>query len=251
MSEKKELDFFLNSLNYPKGLDWYKRNFITDKEVRGETSPNYSKYPGTAALVAKHLPDAKLIYIIRDPVERLFSEIRHYNLDPNIFIKKHIQSSVGHVALETGKYYSQIKRYLKFYPKSKIHVVSNYNLMQNRVEEMEKVFRFLGLDGINYQNVDFSSLHHQSSAKIRPGKAAKALNKYEFYKIFKNHVFKVFNKRMNKQLKTMYKRLFYDKTKAFNIQSETIEIVKAFYADEMKLFTKEFGEFPDLKEFQS
>src|ERR687894_2292944 len=45
MSRPKELNFFIEERNWPRGLDWYKSQFDGDARVRGEASPNYTAYP--------------------------------------------------------------------------------------------------------------------------------------------------------------------------------------------------------------
>ena len=45
MSKPKELNFFIEERNWPRGLDWYRAHFDARATVRGESSPNYTAYP--------------------------------------------------------------------------------------------------------------------------------------------------------------------------------------------------------------
>src|SRR3954454_1582153 len=77
MSRWKELDFFSKEFDRD-GLRWYESQFA-DAPVRGESSPSYTRHPenpGAAARMASVVPDAKLIYIVRDPVDRYVSSSR-------------------------------------------------------------------------------------------------------------------------------------------------------------------------------
>lgn len=72
-SSKKETGFF--SLHYAKGMEFYNQFFEgrTNEKIVGETTPTYCFLPYVAERLHKHVPDAKLILCLRDPVERAFS----------------------------------------------------------------------------------------------------------------------------------------------------------------------------------
>ncbi len=77
MSREKELNFFIDTLNWDKGIHWYKNNFDASFQIRGETSPRYTQYPflqGVPERMFAVVPDAKIIYILRDPIDRIISE---------------------------------------------------------------------------------------------------------------------------------------------------------------------------------
>lgn len=81
MSEPKELDFFTSELgSWRRGLGWYEGHFDAGAVVRGESSPSYTAFPfaeGVPERIAATLEDVRLVYIVRDPVERAISAIRH------------------------------------------------------------------------------------------------------------------------------------------------------------------------------
>jgi len=84
MSEEKELDFFIHKNNWHKGIEWYKTNFTGNASVYGESSPNYTKYPffnGVPERMHAVVPDAKLIYVVRDPIERIISHYIHTSVN--------------------------------------------------------------------------------------------------------------------------------------------------------------------------
>ena len=65
MSREKELNFFVDELNWNKGIEWYKSNFIGEAKIHGESSPNYTNYPffaGVPERMYSVVPKAKLIY---------------------------------------------------------------------------------------------------------------------------------------------------------------------------------------------
>lgn len=77
MSPKKEIDFFDVDKNFEKGLDWYERYFegYTGQKAIGEASPLYMYLEKVPKRIAKVIPDVKLIFILRNPVDRAYS---HY-----------------------------------------------------------------------------------------------------------------------------------------------------------------------------
>ncbi len=80
MSKPKELNFFVEELNWDLGLDWYASRFDSRSPVRGESSPHYTNLPrfeGVAARIHEHCPDARLLYMVRDPIKRILSHWVH------------------------------------------------------------------------------------------------------------------------------------------------------------------------------
>ena len=78
----KEIMFFSHDKNYVRGWQWYLSRFhdAGDALAIGEVSPQYAhraRYPDTAERIAKCLPDVKLIFIARNPLERIRSNWRH------------------------------------------------------------------------------------------------------------------------------------------------------------------------------
>jgi hypothetical protein len=83
----KGVHFFDN--HYGRGLAWYSSRFPTKayawwvrrrhgtELVTGEASPYYLFHPQVPHRVAKHLPDARLIVLLRDPVQRAYSHYQH------------------------------------------------------------------------------------------------------------------------------------------------------------------------------
>ena len=80
MSKPKELNFFVEELNWDLGLDWYASRFDDRFKVRGESSPHYTNLPrfeGVAERIHEHCPDARLLYMVRDPIKRILSHWVH------------------------------------------------------------------------------------------------------------------------------------------------------------------------------
>ena len=69
----KEANFF--SLHFDESLEWYAGYFAdaSGQTAIAEASPNYMWRPDVARLIHELIPDAKLIFVLRDPVDRAYS----------------------------------------------------------------------------------------------------------------------------------------------------------------------------------
>ena len=171
MSKQKEVNFFLLRRNWSKGVKWYESNFTGHTPIRGETSPAYTNYPhfgGVPERMHSVVPEAKLIYIVRDPVERIISHYVH-NFS-NGLTDKSIAEALENLERVTfvrqSKYYMQLGRYLEYYPMENILVVASEDLRARRTETLRDVFRFLGVDD-TFQSRGFNKRTNESNRKRR------------------------------------------------------------------------------------
>lgn len=171
MSQPKELDFFVEEKNWRRGLKWYQSKFTESAEVLGESSPNYSKYPlfkGVTERMHRIIPDAKLIFLVRDPIKRIVSHYIH-----NVAAREEHQSfSQALTDLHNNKYvncsqyHMQLEHYLGYYPPSNILVLSLEDLAQDQVKTLHRVFCFLKVDP-SLEHEDFTRVFNRSSQKKR------------------------------------------------------------------------------------
>jgi hypothetical protein len=74
-----EPKFFLDDALYARGLDYYSNTWFSDIDagkIAGEKSTNYLENERAPSRIAQHLPDVKLVFILRDPSERAYSNYR-------------------------------------------------------------------------------------------------------------------------------------------------------------------------------
>lgn len=154
MSCHKELNFFIDHPTWPcswkKGEAWYASQFDGRFAVRGEASPGYTNFPqfeGVPERMHSVVPDAKLIYLVRDPVARLVSGYRlmlaagfeMQSLDETLQ-----DLEIGVVARSC--YFRQLERYLPFYQREQILIVTFEDLRDARAQTLHSIFTFLGVD---------------------------------------------------------------------------------------------------------
>ncbi|MGH7587700.1 MAG: sulfotransferase family protein [Gemmatimonadota bacterium] len=147
MSAEKELDFFIEDRQWRQGTEWYGSQF-RDTKVRGEASPNYTardRFPGVPERMHSVIPDARLIYLVRDPIERVISHWVHlYSGDGEIPPIDEAIRSIIYVG--RSQYWRQLCAFLEYYPPDRILVVDSDDLRHRRSEAMQRIFRFLGVD---------------------------------------------------------------------------------------------------------
>src|SRR5208283_235144 len=153
MSEPKELDCVLEEVGWGRGVGWYETKFPSaGKSIYGEASPHYTRYPiyqGVPARMHSVIPNAKLIYILRDPMERMISQIvdDFSSLDDSY---QDLRSALG--PFETSPFVVpslqclQLEQYLPHYKQPQILLITAEELAQRRSETMVKIFRFLEVD---------------------------------------------------------------------------------------------------------
>jgi hypothetical protein len=170
MSREKELDFFVAERNWSRGLSWYQRQFDGHAPVRGEASPYYTALPqhrGVPQRMAGIIPDARLVYLVRDPIERLIS---HYHM--GVATGRERRSLPDAVAdlseswyVAQGRYWMQLEPYLSHFPPEQVLVVDQDELARGRAAAMRRVFAFLGVDADfvspAFHEVHFSALPHR------------------------------------------------------------------------------------------
>src|SRR6187397_1377370 len=83
----KEVSFF--DRHYARGEAWYRGNFPTRlrhalaerrahaRAIAGEASPSYVFHPSAPERVAALVPDARLIALVRNPIDRALSHYHH------------------------------------------------------------------------------------------------------------------------------------------------------------------------------
>ena len=174
MSPRKELKFFALEGESPNfrgpGDEPHNCNAITDIETYqsyfqgvvnetaiGEASPRYIYIPKAAERIKYHIPNAKMIAILRNPVDRAYSSFMHQ-------VRKGRESlSFAQALLEEDKriennwaplwhykqmgfYYTQLKRYFDLFESRQIKIYLYEDLETNSTSVVKEIFRFLEVD---------------------------------------------------------------------------------------------------------
>ena len=168
-SPRKETDFFCRNLAEPIGEDEprltrggrkriltikdYESLFagVTDEVAIGEASPNYLfRHKNAVAGIQRYLPTAKLIAVLRNPVERAYSDyLMHVrqvvgNRNP-LAVQIKESGETSHTLLK-GRYYEGMKHFLEAFGAEQVKVFLYDDLRRDSDGLMREIYEFIGVD---------------------------------------------------------------------------------------------------------
>jgi hypothetical protein len=158
---EKEPHFFSVNEVYDKGWEWYLSLFsqYTGEKAIGEGSTTYSmslQNPKAPARIARTIPDANIIYIVRNPIKRIESAYQHRLLsgrkcwDFNSTIKK-----VPGI-IDNTLYWKQINRYRDYFSDDQIKIIYFEDFIRNPELILRKCFKLLEVN--SEISMDFTSV---------------------------------------------------------------------------------------------
>ena len=184
---KKEIRYF-SRVHYPNEL-WYRSNFPTNlsrrhfykktnqKLLSGEASPGYLFKPMVPGRMKDLLPDVKLIVILRNPVDRAYSDYHHSirGGKDTLSFEKAIESEEERCAeewervlkdpnfrprnymaysyLAKGLYADSLERWFKHYDRKQFLILATEDFHKNPQLILDQIFDFLGVSSFQAENL--------------------------------------------------------------------------------------------------
>jgi Sulfotransferase domain len=156
MSEWKEPAFFVEELTLRRGEDWYLTLFENDGKYRyvGESSTHYTRLPvfqGVAERLYRFNPDARLIYIMRNPLERIVShywhntqtrDFKHGGGEPRSLLKA-VREDPQYLAF--GDYATQLEPYISRFGRKALYTLTFETLVRDPQRELDRIYQWLDL----------------------------------------------------------------------------------------------------------
>ncbi|HEX4267600.1 MAG TPA: sulfotransferase [Steroidobacteraceae bacterium] len=189
MSEWKEPAFFVEELTLRRGEDWYLSLFENGSyRYLGESSTHYTRLPvfqGVAERLYRFNPDARLIYIMRNPFERVVShywhntQIRDFKLgggEPRPLIKA-VKEDPQYLAF--GDYATQLEPYINRFGRKALYALTFETLVQNPQRELDNIYQWLGLSP-HALGEQFAQAHNQRPKGITGAAGAGLLYRIRF-----------------------------------------------------------------------
>jgi hypothetical protein len=176
MSRVKE-PYFFERADWREKIGWYESLFPKPTALRGESSTSYSAYPvrpDVPRRIRELTPDAKLIYIVRDPIDRIAA---HYAQHLGRGLETRSLAEAVQSALSDGddpvnpylcmsRYATQVEQYLQHFPLERIHVIDQVDLQRKRAHTLRAVFRFLGVDD-SFNSPAFTEVLNTQADQVR------------------------------------------------------------------------------------
>lgn len=211
-ASRKEIHFF--DVNFNKGISWYKSRFplLSNSKadcLTGEASPYYMFHPHAPRRICRTLPQGKLIVILRNPVDRAYSQYgfikgikassfekaiqkekkRINKAKENMLRDENFNSSFyrRHSYLSRGIYVDQLRAFKYYFRRNQILVLKSEDFFENPQHVLNRVCRFLELPKHNFTN--FSVFNRRQYSSMDPS------TRKELVEFFKPH-----NKRLYKFL---------------------------------------------------
>ena len=145
---------------YITNVDSYEALFESksDEVAIGEASPGYLASTSAPERIRKYIPDAKMIAILRDPVERAYSQylsLVFQNLEPITDFAQAMRAEETRIRAkwlprwryrQRGFYGKQLKRYLHLFDQRQIRVYLYEDFRSDPLSVVQDVSRFLGVD---------------------------------------------------------------------------------------------------------
>jgi hypothetical protein len=149
---RKELHFFDDPQRFDNGVGWYRRCFPQSswkdgrRSITGEASPSYLFDPPVPKRMAGVVPQARLIILLRNPIDRAYS---HYQMqvkrgqEPNTFEEAIEQQHSSY--LSRGIYVDQLLRWFEYFSKEQMLILKSEDFFERPVETLKVVLNFLEL----------------------------------------------------------------------------------------------------------
>ena len=156
MSQFKEPQYFADLGKDPsRGICKTEEDYLNlfkdagNAKIIGESSTNYSKIPeftGVTARIKAFSPEARIIYIMRDPVERALSHywerVKRYLEGRDMLSTIQNEPDIANV----GYYAMQLKPYLELFGRDRVFILTLESLNANKTEMLQSIFEWLEVD---------------------------------------------------------------------------------------------------------
>jgi len=193
MTLPKEPQFFARDHVWQRGLPWYESLFEGAEGCKavGEGSTNYTQahlYPHAAERIARHLPDVRLIYIVRDPVERIRSQWIHLTSkgsQETLPFNEAVRTREQYI--DHSRYKMQIDRYRQYYDDKRILILFFEDFVRDQLKVLRHVFEFLEVDP-DYEIEDPYLVRHRSADGRMDRAALKMLRQVGVFRSMIGHV---------------------------------------------------------------
>jgi hypothetical protein len=169
---RKELHFFDQPELFDYGAEWYRRCFPRlgskdgQRSITGEATPYYLFDPPVAKRMAEIVPQARLIALLRNPIDRAYS---HYQMqvkrgtEPRTFEEAIEQQHSSYVS--RGIYVDQLLRWFEVFSKEQMLILKSEDFFERPIETLKVVLTFLDLPDWQPEPSELQQRRHTGAYK--------------------------------------------------------------------------------------
>lgn len=139
--------------------DWeeYQAQFASNSVLKGEICPLYLYSPKASQEIARRVPNARIIIILRNPVDRAYSNYLHLVRDgrETLSFSGALEQEEDRIAMNwewfwhikrQGYYSAQVQRYLDTFPAHQVKVFIYEHFFSEAQNGLSELLEFIGLD---------------------------------------------------------------------------------------------------------
>lgn len=178
--------------HYARGVAWYRGHFPARSGARiiGEASPGYLFHPLAPERVRETVPEARLVVLLRDPVDRALSHYHHevalgrerLSFDEALDAEEERTRGeaermlrdplyFGHAwwdftYVARGRYAEQLERWLAVFPPEQLLVLASEELAADTGGTYRRVLEFLGAGA--HDLAEYPRVYRQEYAEMAP-----------------------------------------------------------------------------------
>lgn len=223
-AQRKDVFYYNNPVHYAKGLNWYKAHFASKAYKRRydrqhgvnsitlDATPNYFEAPGAAEKLQRDFPEAKIILLLRNPVDRAWSSYqmaKRFGFETLSFeealalederlaaeekkIAQHPHHNYVYQRLtyrKRGIYIHYIGEWLRRFPTENLLILKSEDLFSHPKATYDRVTDFLKLKRFNDVAFENHNPGHYSTGMNAPTRASLA----DFYKPYNKQLYRLLN----------------------------------------------------------
>lgn len=155
-------EFHYFDLHWQEGKDWYAEKFVGMTEALvGEKTPEYFHRTECHGRMACIVPNAKLVVLLRNPIDRAYSAFNYARLHhggeewfgetyPDLTEADAFDKLIGypHECIDWGHYHKNLESLYQFYGADSIHVEIMERVQSDMESAYNRIYGFLGLPAI-------------------------------------------------------------------------------------------------------
>lgn len=172
MARGKEPHYFTNNYNHP--WERYAAHFkhVRGRKAIGDASTSYSRlriHPLVVDRIRHHVPDAKIIYMVRHPLKRMESAYAEFACTAEGKAYPSINDAVKQEAeiIDSSRYWEVFEAYRQKFDESKIKVVWFEDYVADTIAVFQDVCRFLEINDCVVPNLELERTNSRDEVKVR------------------------------------------------------------------------------------